>query len=211
MGNQTLTRQDHIVRNYTTRDIHWIWTSSWIFKSLYSTHLHTFNNVSRGFCVQNSQVSCSSWNLYQSKIEWNYSYHILGHVRSYYERHVHVLNNWGMLIQRGICPWVNEDRFKRKWILTDIKQSTIKAAQYNGMMVFFILRRVSVKGKRTGIKMLERFHTPSKCVSIYIYIFLNMSNYSSATCHVQGCVRDKTVKRWLKGIAFHIEMFLNVL
>lgn len=171
MGNQTLTRQDHIVRNYTTRDIHWIWTSSWIFKSLYSTHLHTFNNVSRGFCVHNSQVSCSSWNLHQSKIEWNYSYHILGHVRSYYERHVHVLNNWGMLIQRGICPWVNEDRFKRKWILTDIKQSTIKAAQYNGMMVFFILRRVSVKGKRTGIKMLERFHTPSKCVSIYIYIY----------------------------------------
>lgn len=52
-----------------------------------------------------------------------------------------------------------------------------------------------MKGKRTGIKMLERFHTPSKCVSIYIYIFLNMSNYSSATCHVQGCVRDKTAKR----------------
>lgn len=40
-----------------------------------------------------------------------------------------------------------------------MKQSTIKAAQYNGVMVFFILMRVSVKGKRTGIKMLEQFHT----------------------------------------------------
>lgn len=101
--------------------------------------------------------------------EWHYSYHILGHVRSHNERHARVLNNWGMLIQRSICPWVNEDRFKRKWILTDIKQSTITAAQYNGMMVLFILGRVSVKGKGTGIKMLEQFHTPSKCVTIFFF------------------------------------------
>lgn len=72
-----------------------------------------------------------------------------------------------MLIQRSLCPWVNEDRFKRKLISTDIKQSTIKAAQYNGVMVFFILMRVSVKGKRTGIKILEQFYTPTKCVSIF--------------------------------------------
>lgn len=68
---------------------------------------------------------------------------------------------------KSVCPWVNEDRFKRKWIFTDIKQSAIKAAQYNGVMVFFILMRVSVKGKRTGIKMLEHFHTPRKCVGIF--------------------------------------------
>lgn len=160
------------------------------------------------FCVQNSQVSLLKLELASIKIEWHYSYHILGHVRSHNERHACVLNNWGMLIQRSICPWVNEDRFKRKWILTDIKQSTIKAAQYNGMMVFFILRRVSVKGKRTGIKMLKQFLTPSKCVSIII--FLNMSRYSTATCHVQGCVHDKIAKCWLKGMMFHIEIFLNV-
>lgn len=95
-----------------------------------------------------------------------------------------------MLIQRSLCPWVNEDRFKRKLISTDIKQSTIKAAQYNGVMVFFILMRVSVKGKRTGIKILEQFYTPTKCVSIFFY----MSRYSTATCCVQGCVHDKTAK-----------------
>lgn len=57
---------------------------------------------------------------------WHYSYHILGHVRSHNKRHVCVLNNCGILLQRSVCPWVNEDRFKRKWILSDIKQSTQK-------------------------------------------------------------------------------------
>lgn len=51
-----------------------------------------------------------------------------------------------------------------------MKQSTIKAAQYNGVMVFFILMRVSVKGKRTGIKMLEQFHTHTvENVSVFFY------------------------------------------
>lgn len=64
-----------------------------------------------------------------------------------------------------------------------------------------------MKGKGTGIKMLEQFHTPSKCVSI----FFNMSRYSTATCHVQGCVPDKIAKCLLYGMVFHIEIFLNVL
>lgn len=47
----------------------------------------------------------------------------------------------------GRCPWVNEDIFKRKGSLTDMK---IKAAKYNGVTVFFflILKRFIVKGKK---------------------------------------------------------------
>ena len=71
-----------------------------------------------------------------------------------------------------MCPWVNEDRFKRDRVFTGIKQPAIKAERYNGVMVFFILMRFSVKGKRTGIKILEQIHISSKCVSIYIFIYI---------------------------------------
>lgn len=72
-------------------------------------------------------------------------YGILGHVRSLYQRQkgpASVLNNQGVLIQWSVCPWVNEDRFKRKQIFTDIKEPPMKAAQHNSVVVSCVLMRI---------------------------------------------------------------------
>ena len=67
----------------------------------------------------------------------------------------------------------------------DNKSSTVQ--WYDG----FILRRVGVKEKRTGIKMLEQF---SYSLQMCHYFFVDMSRYSTATCRMQGCVHDKTAQ-----------------
>lgn len=96
-----------------------------------------------------------------------------------------VLNNQGVLIQWSVCPWVNEDRFKRKQIFTDIKEPPMKVAHHNSVVVSCILMRIR---EEKAQEELEVFQIPN------LYIF-HTGRYFTAICVqgcVHGCVHDHT-------------------
>lgn len=90
-----------------------------------------------------------------------------------------------MLIQWRVRPWVNEDRFKRKQIFTDIK-----AAQHRSGGI-----PRSHENHWVGGGAQERF-------------FWYISRYFTAGRSMQGCVHNEALGLWLTAMIFHAKIVI---